>query len=381
MSDLHFTEEHALLRQQVRTFVERELAPHAEEWEKAKIFPKEVFRRMGELGFFGAHYPESVGGGGGDWWHACVIAEELPRSRMGGLSMAMLVQAYMATPVIFDLGTPEQKAEFLTPAIRGEKIAALGVTEPNAGSDVAAIRTTARREGGDFVINGQKTFITNGTRADFITLAVKTNPDAGYGGVSVVLCPTDVKGFQVGRKLDKIGNHSSDTAELFFEDCRIPVRYLLGEENQGFYYVMRNFQGERLIASVSAVSGAQMNVERTIQYCRDRQTFGRPIVGFQVWRHRFVDLMTHLEAARRLNYHATDLFNRKEECTREVTMAKLFAGEVITKVADECLQAHGGWGYIEEYDVARAWRDTRLFTIGGGTSEIMREILSKLTGL
>ena len=255
MSDPHFTEEHALLRQQVRTFAERELAPHAEEWEKAKIFPKEVFRKMGELGFFGAHYPESVGGGGGDWWHACVIAEELPRCRMGGVSMAMLVQAYMATPVIFDLGTPEQKAEFLTPAIRGEKIAALGVTEPNAGSDVAAIRTTARREGGDFVINGQKTFITNGTRADFVTLAVKTSPEAGYGGVSVVLCPTDAKGFHVGRKLDKIGNHSSDTAEMFFEDCRIPVRYLLGEENQGFYYVMRNFQGERLIASVSSVSG------------------------------------------------------------------------------------------------------------------------------
>jgi len=381
MSDPHFTEEHTLLRKQIRNFVERELAPHAEEWERAQIFPREVFAKMGDLGFFGVHYPESVGGGGGDWWHASVIAEELPRCRMGGVSMAMLVQAYMATPVIWDLGTDEQKAEFLTPAIKGQKIAALGVSEPGAGSDVANIRTTARRDGDDYVINGQKTFITNGTRADFVTLAVKTAPDKGYGGVSVILVPTNIKGFSVGRKLSKIGNHSSDTAELFFEDCRVPARYLLGEENQGFYYVMRNFQGERLFASVSSVAGAQLNLEKTIEYCRERQAFGRPIVGFQVWRHRFVDMLTQLEAARRLNYHAVDLFNRKQECTREVTMAKLFTGDVITKVADECLQAHGGWGYIDEFDVSRAWRDTRLFTIGGGTSEIMREILSKLSGL
>ncbi|MBI2896266.1 MAG: acyl-CoA dehydrogenase family protein [Deltaproteobacteria bacterium] len=381
MTDPHFTEEHEVFRKQVRAFVERELAPHAEEWERAQIFPAEVFRKMGSLGFLGPHFPESVGGGGGDWWHACVVAEELPRSRSGGLTMAMLVQSCMATPVIADLGTPEQHAEFLTPALRGERIAALGISEPGAGSDVAGIRTTARRVGDDFVINGQKTFITNGTRADFVTLAVKTNPEIGYGGVSLVLFPTDVKGFHVGRKLAKIGNHASDTAELFFEDCRVPARYLLGQENQGFYYVMRNFQGERLIASVSGVAGSQLNLDKTIEYCRERQAFGRPIVGFQVWRHRFVQLMTELEAARRLTYHAVDLYDRKVECTREVTMAKLFVGDVVTRCADECLQAHGGWGYLEEYDVARAWRDTRLFTIGGGTSEIMREILTKLSGL
>lgn len=373
-----FTEEHELLRSQVRAYVERELSPHAEEWEKAKEFPVEVFRRMGQLGFLGPHFPESSGGGGGDWWHACVVAEELPRCRSAGLTMAMLVQADMATPVIEDLGTKEQKEEFLRPALAGEKIAALGVSEPAAGSDVAGIRTTARRVGDEWVVNGQKTFITNGARADFVTLVVKTSPELGYGGVSVLLFPTDVKGFSVGRKLEKIGNHTSDTAELFFEDCRIPARYLLGEENQGFYYVMKNFQGERLIASVSGIAGAELMLQKTLEYCRDRQAFGRPILGFQVWRHRFVDLWTEIEAGRRLTYHAVGLYDRKVECTREITMAKLFVGQVVTKVADECLQAHGGWGYIEELDIARYWRDSRLLTIGGGTNEIMREILSKL---
>lgn len=373
-----FTEEHELFRKQVRAWVERELSPHAEEWERAKDFPNEVFRRAGELGFIGPHYPEDVGGGGGDWWHAAVVAEELPRCRSAGVSMALLVQADMATPVIADLGTKEQKEEFLRPAIKGERIAALGVSEPGAGSDVAGIRTTARRVGDEWVVNGQKTFITNGARADFVTLVVKTDPDRGYGGVSVLLFPTDVKGFHVGRKLDKIGNHTSDTAEIFFEDCRVPARYLLGEENQGFYYVMRNFQGERLVASISGVSGAELMLQKTIEYCRERKAFGKPILGFQVWRHRFVELQTRIEAGRRLTYHAVDLFDRKVECMREITMAKLFVGELVNEVADECLQAHGGWGYIEEFDIARYWRDSRLLSIGGGTSEIMREILSKL---
>jgi citronellyl-CoA dehydrogenase len=373
-----FTEEHDLLRSQVRAYVERELSPHAEEWEKAKEFPVDVFRSMGRLGFIGPHYPKSSGGGGGDWWHACVIAEELPRCRSAGLTMAMLVQADMATPVIEDLGTKEQKDEFLRPALAGERIAALGVSEPGAGSDVAGIRTTARKVGDEYVVSGQKTFITNGARAHFVTLVVKTSPELGSGGVSVLLVPTDVKGFSVGRKLEKIGNHTSDTAELYFEDCRVPARYLLGEQDQGFYYVMKNFQGERLVAAVSGVAGATLMLDKTLAYCRDRQAFGRPILGFQVWRHRFVDLLTEIEAARRLTYHAVDLFARKVECTREVTMAKLFVGQVVTKTADECLQAHGGWGYIEEFDVARYWRDSRLLTIGGGTNEIMREILSKL---
>lgn len=283
----------------------------------------------------------------------------------------------MATPIIWEIGDDYHKRNFGVPAAKGEAIAALGVSEPNAGSDVASIRTSARTDGDDYIINGQKTFITNGTRADFITLAVRTG-EAGYGGVSLVMFPTDTKGFKVGRKLKKIGNHSSDTAELFFEDCRIPKKNLLGEENHGFYYIMRNFQGERLVAAILAVAGMQEIVEEALRYGQERKAFGRPIGSFQVWKHKFVEHLTSIEAARRLTYHACDLFNRREECTKEITMSKLFAGDLIQRVVYDCQQFYGGWGYIEEFPIARAYRDVRLITIGGGTSEIMKEILTKL---
>lgn len=379
MPQTFFTEEHEIFRKSLREFVARELAPHVDEWERDELFPREVFRRCGELGFLGAHYPEAVGGGGGDYWYSVVWGEELPASGSAGLNMSLMVQTDMATPIINELGTDEQKREFLAPALRGEKIAALGISEPNCGSDVASIQTTARRDGGDFVINGAKTFITNGTRADFITLAVRTG-GAGYGGISLVTFPTDVKGFQVTRKLKKIGNHASDTAELAFTDCRIPVRYLLGEENQGFYYVMMNFQGERLVAAIASVAGSQRALDETVRYCRDRKTFGRPILGFQVWRHKFAELQTEIEAARWLTYRACDLFNRREDAVKEITMAKLFAGELLNKVVDRCLQAHGGYGYTDEFPISRSFRDARLITIGGGTSEIMKEILTKRLG-
>jgi citronellyl-CoA dehydrogenase len=293
--------------------------------------------------------------------------------------MALMVQTDMATPIISTLGTKEQKEEFLRPAISGQKIAALGISEPGAGSDVANIRTTAKRVGGDYVINGAKTFITNGTRADFITLAVRTG-EAGYGGVSLLTFPTDTKGFRVSRKLAKIGNHASDTGELSFEDCRIPTRYLLGEENHGFYYIMKNFQGERLIAAVSAVAYCDRALEDAIRYGSERSAFGEPILKYQVWRHLFADLHTEVEAARWLTYRAADLFNREQEAVKEITMAKLLAGELLCKVTDRCLQFHGGYGYMDEFQISRAWRDARLITIGGGTSEIMKEILSKRMG-
>lgn len=375
-----FEEEHEIFRKTFRDFVEKELAPHAEEWEKAQLFPREVFTKMGQLGYLGVHYPEELGGGGGDYWMSVVYAEELVRARCAGLGMALMVQTDMATPIIGEIGTREQKQEFLVPAIRGEKIAALGVSEPGAGSDVAGIRTTARKVGDEYVINGAKTFITNGTRADFITLAVRTGPE-GYGGISLVLFPTDVKGYRVTRKLAKAGNHASDTAELSFEDCRIPTRYLLGQENQGFYYVMMNFQGERLIAAVSAVAGGQLAVEDAIAYGRERQAFGRPILKFQVWRHQFADLLTEIEAGRWLAYRAVDLYNRRQDATKEITMAKLFCGELLNRVTDRCLQFYGGYGYMDEFPISRQWRDARLITIGGGTSEVMKEILSKRLGL
>ncbi len=374
-----FTEDHQAFRRTVRDFCEKELAPHAREWDEAGEFPRHLFGRFAELGLFGIRHPPEWGGSGLDYWYVVAYAEELVRSRNAGLNMGMLVHGEMAIPVIADLGTEEQKREFLAPAIRGERIAALAVSEPDAGSDVGAIRTTARRDGDDYVIDGSKTWITNGSRADFLTLAVRTG-EAGYGGLSLVTFPTDVKGFAVSRKLEKVGNLSSDTALLYFEECRVPRRYLLGEENQGFYHIMANFQGERLVAAVIAVAGMQLMVEDALRYGQERKAFGRPIGSFQAWRHRFAEHLSAIEAARWLTYRACDLFNRREAAVKEISMAKLFACELAQHVAYDCMQLHGGMGYALETDIARAWRDTRLLTIAGGTSEIMKEIISKTAG-
>jgi citronellyl-CoA dehydrogenase len=296
----------------------------------------------------------------------------------------------MATPCINDLGTKEQKEEFLVPAIKGDKIAALGVSEPGAGSDVAGIRTFAKKDGDDYVINGSKTYITNGTRADFVTTLVKTDADAGYGGISIFLIPTDTEGFSVGKKLKKAGNWCSDTAELFFEDLRLPKRYLLGQEGQGFYYLMQNFQSERLIASTSALSGARRALDRSVEWGRERTAFGKPIIKRDYWQQRFVDLYTKYEAGTSLAYRAVEAYNREKyvektmlsmETTKLISMAKVFVGDVTGEIMDECVQFHGGMGYLEELWVARAWRDARLFRIGGGTTEVMRYSIAKIMGL
>src|SRR5213082_439104 len=317
-----FTPEHDLFRQNLRTYVERELAPHALEWDEAGIFPREVFRGLAELGALGVNYPEEVGGSGGDYWYVVVLAEELVHSRNSGVNMGILVQSQMATPIIGEIGTDEQKKEFLAPALAGEKIAALGISEPDAGSDVAHLRTTARRSGDDYVIDGAKMWITNGTRADFITLAVRTGVP-GYGGISLLTFPTDAKGFSVLNKLEKVGNLSSDTALLFFEDCRVPARYLLGDENEGFYHIMTNFQGERLVAAIGAVAGMQQLVDESLRYGNERGAFGKPIIKFQVWKHKFVEHLTAIEAARWLTYRACDLMNREEAAVKEISSAKL----------------------------------------------------------
>jgi citronellyl-CoA dehydrogenase len=385
-----FSEEHQQFRRTVRRFCEEELAPHAAEWERDELFPNWVFKRAGELGILGAHYPADVGGAGGDYWFSVAKAEELPRCAAGGVSMGLLVQSDMATPVINDIGTKEQKEEFLTPAIRGEKIVALGVSEPNAGSDVAGIQTVARRDGDDYVINGSKTFITNGTRADFVTLLVKTSPERGARGCSFFLVPTKTKGFHVARKLKKIGNHSSDTAELHFEEMRVPKRYLLGEENMGFMYLMQNFQSERIIACASATAACDSMIGESINYGRDRTAFGKPIIKREYWQHKFVDLTAKLEAARALTYRGAEAYNddkyvQKRDVSMDtvklISLAKIFVGDVASEIADQCLQFHGGWGYIEEFRIARAWRDQRLFRIGGGTTETMRYYVAKLMGL
>jgi citronellyl-CoA dehydrogenase len=385
-----FREEHDHFRKTVRQFAEKELAPFADEWEKAEIFPNEVFKRAGELGLFGAHYPEEHGGAGGDYWFSVAKAEELPRGMSSGVGMGLLVQGDMATPVISDLGTNEQIEEFLKPALRGEKIVALGVSEPNAGSDVAGIQTVAKKDGDDYVINGSKTFITNGCRADFVTLLAKTNPEAGAHGCSFFLVPTKTKGFSVSKKLKKVGNHSSDTAELAFEDMRIPKRYLLGEENQGFMYLMQNFQTERLIACISACAGYTLAVEDAIAFGRERKAFGKPIIKREYWQHKFVDLYSKIEAAKALSYKACDAYNEERyvkkgplsfETVKMISFAKIFVGEVGTEVMDQCLQFHGGAGYMDEYRISRGWRDQRLFRIGGGTTETMRYYVAKLIGL
>jgi citronellyl-CoA dehydrogenase len=374
-----FTEEHEAFRKTVRAWVEKELTPHALEWDREGLFPREIFKKAGELGFLGINHDPKYGGSGLDYWFVTAFCEELARSQNAGVNMALMVQSQMATPIINEIGTDEQKREFLEPALKGEKIAALGVSEPGAGSDVANIKTTARRDGDDYVINGSKMWITNGTRADFITLGVRTG-EAGYGGISLVTFPTDVKGFTVSKKLDKVGNLSSDTAILYFEDCRIPRRYVLGEENGGFYNIMTNFQGERLVASISTVAGMERMLEDAIRYGNEREAFGRPLMKFQVWRHKFVEHLTAIEAAKRLTYHAVALYDAKENPVKEISMAKLFVGDLAQKVAYDCQQFFGGMGYIEETPIARAWRDVRLITIGGGTSEIMKEIISKLHG-
>ncbi len=384
-----FKEEHQIFRQQVRTFVENELAPHVDQWEEEKIFPNSVFKRAGDLGILGAHYPEDVGGGGGDFWMSVVKSEELAGCGSAGVTMGLLVQSDMATPVINDLGSREVKDEFLAPAIRGDKVAALGVTEPGAGSDVAGLRTTARAVGDEYVINGSKTFITNGTRADFITLMVKTDPDAGHNGISIIVCPTDVKGYSISKKLEKAGNWASDTAELFFEDVRVPKRYLLGQEGMGFVYLMQNFQSERLVGCVSALAGSKMALDRSVQFGRERVAFGKPLIKREYWQQKFVDLYTKYEAAKALTYNACAAYNDEKfvkegmlsmETTRIVSMAKAYVGDVNAEIMDQCLQFHGGMGYLEDLWVARAWRDARLLRIGGGATEVMRYAVAKIMG-
>jgi len=372
----YFTEEHEMIRKTVKRFCLEEIAPHAVEWDEAGIFPREIFTKAAELGLFGIRIDPVYGGAGLDWWASAAYLEATAWSESGPINMALMVQSDLTIPVIAELGTEEQKQEFLPPAIRGETIGALGISEPGGGSDVANLKTVARDDGGDLVISGQKLWITNGTRADFIVLAVRTGGE-GKKGISLVLFPTKTKGFSVGKKLKKIGNLASDTAELFFDECRIPKRYILGEKNKGFYYVMNNFQGERLAAALHSIGSMDRALQMAIEYGTQRKAFGQPVGSFQVWRHRFAEHLTSLEAARWLVYRALDLMNRGERCTREVTMAKLFTSELSQKVVYDCMQIFGGFGYTVEYPIGRMWRDVRLITIGAGTSEIMKEIVAK----
>lgn len=376
-----WTEEHEMIRRTVRQFALDRLHPHRHEWDKKGEWPaRELFREMADLGLLGIKVDPEYDGMGLDWWANTAFVEELTWCRNAGVVMSILVNTDMATGVIHEIGTPEQKEEFLAPVVRGEKIAALGITEPGAGSDVSNIQTRAVEDGDDFVISGSKTFITNGSFADFITLAVRTG-EPGFGGISLVLFPTDTKGFSVGRKLDKLGTRSVDSSELHFDNCRIPKRNLLGLLNGGFVHIMQNFQGERICGSLMAVCGMEVAVEDALRYGSERKAFNRPITHFQVWRHKFAEHLTGIRAAKMLTYHAIDKMIGGEDPTLEVSMSKLFGADLAQAVIYDCLQFHGGYGFIEEYDIARTYRDMRLLPIGGGTSEVMKEIIAKYSGL
>jgi len=379
--NLFFTDEHNMLRQSVRDFVNRELIPNADAWEEEGFFPDWVFQRLGELGYLGLHFPEEYGGGGGDYFTNIVLMEELAKCGSFGVNTGIAVQIGMATPPILIFGTEEQKQRYLVPAIRGEKIACLGITEPEAGSDVSNVKTFAEKTGGGWKVNGNKIFITNGYRADFMTLLARTEKTKGYKGMSIFLVDTDTPGYTVSRKLDKVGQWSSDTAEIFFEDMLIPEDSMLGEEGRGFYSIMWELQGERLIVAVAVIAIAEVTLQQAIDYGKERVQFGKPIIKNQAIAHRVADLATELEAAKSLAYMTAWRYDRGEYPVKEISMAKLIGTQVAFRVADEAMQIMGGYGYMMEYPAQKAWRDMRIARIGGGTDEIMREIIATTMGL
>jgi len=375
-----FNEQHEMFRQAVRSFVQKEVEPHVDGWEEAGQIPKSIWPRMGALGFLGVEYDEKYGGGGADFLTTAVLCEEAARSRCAAFAMALGVHTDMASPHLYWTGSEALKDKYLPGICRGEQLTAIAVTEPGGGSDVAAIRTRAARDGDSYVLNGSKMFITNGVMADVFFVAARIESgDSGkrHKGISMFLVERNTPGFTVSRKLDKMGNRASDTAELAFENLRVPAGNLLGREGVGFYEVMRVFQRERLVAGLHAAAGCERALEDTIAYVKQRHAFDGPLSEKQVVRHKLADLATLIEASRCLTYAACLKFQAGQDAVKEISMVKLFSGEMAQRVAYDCVQLHGGYGYMREYPVERFFRDIRLLTIGGGTSEIMKEIIAK----
>jgi len=376
-----FTEEHDAMRATVRSWVANELRPHADEWERQGEFPyRTVFREAAGLGLFGAKYEEDYGGTGPDLVADAVISEELSRCGSGGVAAALGAHKDLGPYYVYRFGTEVQRQRWLAPAVRGEWIGALAVTEPGAGSDVGGITTRAERDGDVWRLTGGKTFITNGSIADFAVVAAKTDPAAGHRGITLFVVDTSLEGFSSSR-MSTVGWRTSHTGELHLDGVKVGDDARLGKVGEGFYCIMRNFQWERLGMALGAVAGAEETLALGMRYAEDRTAFGRPVGKFQVWRHRFADLGTEIEAARSLAYHALRMIVAGEDATREVSMAKWYSNELAWKVADEALQVHGGYGYMMEFPVQRAWRDARLGPIGGGTTEVMKEIIGRLMGL
>jgi acyl-CoA dehydrogenase len=367
----------ALLRETLRRFVEKEVAPHGHKWEEQGFVPREVLRQMGQLGFLGLRYPEEFGGGALDARATALLAEELGRSTFSGFAITVLVHTDMASPHLVNAGSPAQIRKYLPKIISGEAITAVAVTEPDAGSDVKGIRTSARREGDHYVLKGSKMFITNGALADVYFVAAKTDPAAGSKGVSIFIVEKGTPGFSVGRKLDKMGWRSSDTAELVFDDCRVPAANVLGEENRGFYAIMKNFQNERIAIAAMSMGEAARALELTLEYVKTRKAFGAPLWDKQAIRQRLSMLSARVEAGRQLVRHAAELDAQKHDCVKEVSMAKAYCAELLNDVVYDCLQFHGGFGYIKESAIERMYRDARVQTIGGGATEVMLEEVAK----
>lgn len=371
----YFTKQHDLLRKAVRDFVKKEITPYVEEWEEAGDYPRELHKKVADLGYNGIIYPAEYGGADGDWFESIVVCEEFCRCGSFGL-VASLFSHCIALPPIIKYGTPEQKEKFLRPVIAGDRIAALGVTEPSGGSDVAGLKTTALRDGDHYIVNGSKTFITSGINADQLTCVVRTGGEGAHG-ISLLIIEADTPGYSVSEKLKKMGWWASDTGEIYFDYCRVPVENRIGEENKGFYYQMENFQYERLFMAVETNMISQLCLEESIKYAKEREAFGKPIAGFQVTRHKLAEMATLLEASREFTYRIAAKIDAGENQVKEVSMAKNFACMVSNKLTFDATQIFGGYGFMRGYLVERLYRDNRIMSIGGGTHEIMNEIISK----
>ncbi len=379
--NIYFTKEHDMVRHAVADFVQKEINPNVDQWEADGIVPlKELFKKMGDLGFLGIRYDPRYGGQGLDYWYDTVFLEELGHIKALGLSVAITVQTHMATPAIEAFGNDHLKESYLKAAIAGEMVGAIAVTESEAGSDVAAIQTTAKKEGGDYVINGSKMFITNGTQADFFTLLARTGDEPGYHSFSLFVVPSDLSGVTVGRKLDKLGIRISDTAELFFDNVRVPAENLIGHEGEGFIYQMQQFQHERFSLLPFACIAARDIIDMTVEHIRQRVVFGKPLIARQVLRHRMADWLTEIECLQQLIYHIVRMKEAGVDATREISMGKLAASRVLIGATNDCLQMYGGLGFMNEMLISRYFRDARGLAIGGGADEVMRDVLAKLEG-
>jgi citronellyl-CoA dehydrogenase len=380
-NQLYFTRDHDLVRRSIRDFVKKEINPNVDEWEeKGKSPLHKIFKKMGDLGFLGIRYDEKYGGQGLDYWYELVLLEELGHIQGLGLPIAITVQTHMATPAIYEFGSEYLKETFLKPAIAGDMVAAIAVTEPDAGSDVSALATTAVRDGDFYVVNGSKTFITNGTQADFLTLLTRTSDDPGYHSFSLFVMPTDLAGFQVSKKLDKLGMKSSDTAELYFDNVRVPAQNLIGEEGEGFIYQMQQFQHERYSGLPWAYIMTRDIIDMTVEYLRGRMVFGKPLIKKQVLQFRLSELLMEIESMKALVYHIVKMKSAGLDTTKEISMGKLKAAKLLQKVVADCIQMFGGMGFMSEMPISRYYRDARVLSVGGGADEVMCQVIAKMEG-